>query len=99
MEVTRRKCLEGEDLELPAVSVPGYLAGDSGDRMGEGTPLLEKKLLEVADRVTVVVKRPPQEWPTMRGHICEATSPCGQSRFCSQKTRISVLTSVYETLS
>lgn len=40
---------------------PGYSAGDSGDRVGEDSLLLEKKLLEVADTVPVVVKRPPQE--------------------------------------
>ena len=54
--MTRRECLEGEDFELPAVSVPEYLAGDSGDRVGESAPLLEKKLLEMADSVTVIVK-------------------------------------------
>lgn len=38
----------GEDFECPAISAPGYLAGDSGNRVGEGTPLQEEQLLIAA---------------------------------------------------
>lgn len=80
----------GEDFELPVVFAPGYLTGDTGDRVGEGRPLKEKKLLEVV----AIVKRPLQEVVNcavvtgMKSLFGRKTS---KSRAWNQKTRIPVL--------
>lgn len=97
--MTRRECLEGEDFELPAVSVPEYLAGDSGDRVRQKCTSTREKAARNGRQCDCYcqVTTSGNGQPCF-GHNCEAMSPCGKSRFQSQKIRISVLT-VYKILS